>query len=96
MGDSMTILKRPVRREFKSPAWRRDIIIEIDPLGYIRLGEKRCRRRYSISIEALFYYLCRQEVQSKNQTRKRERTGRGAARVVVPQHNQQGKETGET
>jgi len=77
----MTTLKRPVRREFRSPAWRRDIIVEIDPLGYIRLGEKRCRRRYAISIEALFYYLCRQEVQNKKTSVGNRGTGRGGAYV---------------
>ena len=61
----MTELKKKVRREFNSKLWRRHVIIEIDPAGYIRLYEKRCHRRYSISIEALFYYLCRQETPEK-------------------------------
>jgi hypothetical protein len=56
----MTTLKRRVQRDFTSPAWKRQIIIELDPAGYIRLREKRVRRKYSISIEALFYLLVKQ------------------------------------
>jgi hypothetical protein len=56
----MTTLKRKVERDFLSPAWRRQIIIELDPAGYIRLRQKRCRKKYSISIEALFYLLVKQ------------------------------------
>jgi len=73
----MTELKHKVRREFNSKLWSRQVIVEIDPAGYIRLYEKRCRRRYSISIEALFYYLCRQEEVSGKKTKIR-RQGRPA------------------
>lgn len=56
----MTTLKHRVQRDFNSPAWKRQIVIELDPAGYIRLREKRCRKKCSISIEALFYLLAKQ------------------------------------
>jgi len=65
----MTELGHTVRREFNSKLWKRPVIVEIDPTGYIRLYEKRCRHRYSISIESLFYYLCKQEASVKKNKR---------------------------
>ena len=58
----MTELKRQVKREFRSK-W--PFIIILDPDGYIRLKTKRCRRTYSISIEALFYLLARETKEKK-------------------------------
>jgi hypothetical protein len=77
----MTELKKKVRREFNSKLWSRQVVVEIDPAGYIRLYEKRCRRRYSISIEALFYYLCRLEVPGKKTKRGSKGVRRGPGRA---------------
>jgi len=66
----MTMLKRIVQRDFVSPAWRRKIVIELDPSGFIRLREKRCRKKYSISVEALFYFLVKESKAFKKKGRK--------------------------
>ena len=59
----MTKLNKPVRREFNSGRIfdRHAVIIALEPDGYLRMRIKGCRRSYSISYEALFYLLVREE-----------------------------------
>ena len=63
----MTVLKKPVKREFAIGRIfdRRAVIIMLDSDGYLRMRLKGCRRSYSISYEALFYFLVREEKKKK-------------------------------
>lgn len=73
----MTKLTRPVKREFQSGLFdRRPLLVMLDSDGYVRLREKRSRRVYSISFEALYLLLVRQK---RMEVESREKKWRGAS-----------------